>query len=327
MDTKDLVAGQSLIESISKAIEKADLYVVALSPEALTSKWVHHELNMALSLETTRGRPKVLPVLLADTQLPPVLAGRLYVDLRHSLDEAKPKLKQAVEAYLGAKKMAQLKPRGKEVALVVSSVRFRLEDETVKYYGGITPHVATEEEVREEVAHLVRVLRKRANGILLNFIPASEMDFSSKDFRFPNGNLTERVIEVGGDIIGTLKMRAIVEVEVLNPEERKLRDLVSTKLESLGVSKVVYSFLLSPPLPDLPQRSLERLQLSYVILGWDPDEGAEVELPGDLKLSVRCTEEEIQVGLETKYRFQFQKRAKEFSVRDFVDWLLKENGS
>jgi len=326
MDTKDLLAGESIIDAVSKAIEKSDLYVVALSPEAIKSQWVRHELNTALTLETTRGRPKVLPVLVAHTQLPAALAGRLYIDATHSFDEAKPKLKQSVESYLGAEAITQVAPGKPEAALLISSVRLRLEAETVRYYGGIM-HDETKEGVQQEAADLVRGLRKRANGILLNFIPASEMDFSSRYFRFPNGNLTERIVEIGGDIVGTLKMRSIVEVEVLNPEERKLADLVSTKLASLGVSKVVYSFLLSPPHPDLPQRSLERLQADHVILGWDPDEGAEVELPDDLKLSVRCTEEEIQIGLETKYPFLFEKRAKEFSVRGFVDWILKDKGS
>lgn len=326
MDTKDLLAGETIIDAVSKAIEKSDLYVVALSPESLKSQWVRHELNTALTFETTRGRPKVLPVLVADTQLPPALAGPLYIDATRSFDEAKHKLKQSVESYLGTEAAAQVAPAKQDAALLISSVRLRLEDETVKYYGGIT-YDETKQGVQQEATDLIRGLRKRANGILLNFIPASEMDFNSKYFRFPNGNLTERIVETDGDIVGTLKMRSIVEVEVLNPEERKLADLVSTKLASLGVSRVVYSFLLSPPRPDLPQRSLERLQEAHVILGWDPDEGAEVELPDDLKLTVRCTVEEIQIGLETKYAFLFEKRAKEFSVRGFVDWILKDKGS
>jgi hypothetical protein len=111
-------------------------------------------------------------------------------------------------------------------------------------------------------------------------------------------------------------------VEVLNPDEDRLSKLISSKLESLGVARAVYTFFLSPPVPKLPQITLERLQEKYVILGWGPEYGAEVELPDDLKLSVRCTEEEITIAIETEYQFQFEERAKEFSVRKFVDWLL-----
>lgn len=322
MDTAELVAGQSIVETISTAIEKADLYVVCLSPQAVQSQWVHHELNIALTLETTRGRPKVLPVMVAKTSLPATLAGRLYIDLTESLDQAKPKIKRSVETLLGEGAVAPLGPEPEEQHVLISSVRLQLQDETTKYYGGLT-HDHEKSDVQEEATELLGALRRRANGILLNFISASEMDFDSRYFKFPNGNLTERIEDIEGPIIGTISKRAIIEVEVLNPQEKKLAELVSSRLEHLGVGRVAYSFVLSPPVPGFPQRTLKRLQDAYVILGWDPDQGAEVELPNELRLSVRCTEEEVNVALETKYRFQLEKRAKEFSVRDFVNRLLK----
>lgn len=319
MHTKDHEARSIPADAIIAAMQKADLYTVALSPEALTSRWVQSELRTAL--KTSGGPQKVRAILLASAPLPHDLAELPHINLIGSLHGAKPTLMESVETYLGAKQTGDVGSRTEEPPLVISSVRLRLEDETNKCYGEIVAHAATRDEVQQEAAALVRKLRRRANGILLNFIPASELYFSSEYF-FPNGNLTERVVEIEGDFLGTLKMRAIVEVEVLNPEERRLADLVSTKLESLDVGKVVYTFFLSPPRPDLPQRSLERLQQSHVILGWDPKDGAEVELPDDLKLFVRCTEEEIQIGLETRYRFQLQRKVNEFSVRDFVDSIL-----
>jgi hypothetical protein len=331
MGPKDLGSGQPKIDAISKIVEKSDLYVVGLSPEALKSYWVNHELKVALSLESTRGRPKVLPVLLADRPLPTPLRGRVCVDLTRSLAEAKPELKQCLENYFGADAIAHVAPTEGEAELFLFSVRFCLQATTVKYYG--VPGVATEEEVRHEAAELVRKLRKRAIGTLLNFIRGSDIDFSELNFNaqyswFPNGNLTDHFVEIEGDFTGSLKMCSIVEVEVLNPEERKLADLVSRKLDSLGVTKVIYSFLLSPPRSHLPQRSVDRLQAAYVITGYDLDEGAELELQDDISLSVRCTEEEIEIALEKKRPFlSLSKLAKEFSVRDFVDWLLKDKGS
>jgi hypothetical protein len=108
----------------------------------------------------------------------------------------------------------------------------------------------------------------------------------------------------------------------------KLRPVVIVQADNLqtGLPQVIVAMItsaLSPPMPDLPQRTLRRLQDDYVILGWDPDQGAEVELPDDLRLSMRCTQEEISIGVETKYRFQFEKRAKEFSARGFLDRLLR----
>lgn len=324
MDTKDLVAGQPIIEKVSEAISKSALYVVCLSPAALSSQWVTHELNTALTLETTQGRPKVLPIMVAKSELPAMLSGRLYVDMTGTLDEAKEKLRHAIETYLEKEAIEQIEKAPMERQLVISSARLELQKETAKYYGGLT-HDHNKDDVQEEAVDLLKSLRRRAHGVLLNFVSASEMDLSSRYPKFPNGDLSKRVEDIEGPIIGTVSKRAIVEVEVLNPNEERLAKLIPSKLESLGVAKATYSFFLSPPVPAFPQRALERLQEKYIILGWDPEHGAEVELPDDLKLTLRCTEEEITVALETKYRFQFEKRAKEFSVRDFVDWLLEES--
>ncbi len=50
------------------------------------------------------------------------------------------------------------------------------------------------------------------------------------------------------------------EVQVLNPDEERFGKIMSSKLESLDVARVTYSFLLSPPISGLPQMVLERLQ-------------------------------------------------------------------
>lgn len=178
-------------------------------------------------------------------------------------------------------------------------------------------------EVQEEAEELLKLLRKQANGILLNFIQASEMDFSVPYPKFPNGEVSGRIRDIPGPFDGSIRKQATVQIELLNPDEKRLNKLMSSNLETLGVSRVIYSFLLSPPISNLPQYILEQLQANYVILGWEPDSGAEIEMPDDLKLSVSCTEESITIAIETKYQFQFEKRAKGFLVRNFVEWLLK----
>lgn len=322
MDTKELVAGETIIEKVSDAISKSDLYLVCLSPTSLSSQWVNHELNVALTLETTKGRPKVLPIMVAKSELPAMLSGRVYVDMTGSLNQAKQNLKRAIETHLEQKAMEQIKKAPTDRQIVISSVRLMLQEETAKCYGGFV-HDFNKEDVHEEAVALIKSLRRKANGVLLNFISASEMDFKSSYPKFPNGNISERIEDTQGPFNGSVSKQAIVEVEVLNPDEKRLSELVSSKLESLGVAKVVYSFFLSSPIPNLPQATLEKLQERYVILGWDPEYGAEVELPDDLKLAVKSSEEEITVAIETKYKFQFEEQAKKFSVRKFIDWLLE----
>jgi hypothetical protein len=323
MDTKEMAAGQTIVEQVSNAIAKSDLYLVALSPAALSSKWVNHELNTALTLELSKGRPRVLPVVIAKAEIPAAIRSRLYVDIAGTLDAGKPALRKAVAAYLpeaGIDAGVQLKKEPSELTL--ASVVLQLRSETKKYYGGAYGESHTKEEVKEEAVDQLKALRRKANGILLNFISASEMDFSSPRPKFPNGELSEDILDGTGEFVGTFTKQAVVDVEIVNPDEKRLNDLVSSKLESLGVSRAAYTFLLAPPVPELPQQAVNRLQKEYVILGWDPEQGADVELPDDLKLSVACSDERIRVGIETKYQFQFERRAKEFSVRQFVMWLV-----
>lgn len=108
-------------------------------------------------------------------------------------------------------------------------------------------------------------------------------------------------------------MKAIVEVEVLNPKESKVNELISSKLSRFGASRATYVFAVSPPIQGLAHRTLERLQERYVILGWDSVRGVDIELPDDLQISIRCTDKQIAIALETKYTFQMESRTKAFS--------------
>jgi hypothetical protein len=324
MDTKELYAGETVIESISRAIETADMYVVALSDSSLNSKWVAHELNTALSLEVTQGHPHVVPVLLTKVAVPAVLQSKLYLDLADiGLSATGQRLLESLRRKFPELTIKESKAEPDIPSIQLGSVTLQLRQQTNKSYGGPLGDAFSKKEVEAEASDLVRELRRRANGVLLNFVQASEMDFSSPHPRFPNGEIISYTSDSGGEFVGTISKKAIVEVRVLSPDEKKLAELVSTKLESLGVNRATYSFLLSTPISGLAQRALSKLQNSYVLLGWDPNDGADVELPDDLRLSVFCDDETIRLSVETKYSFQFQKRAKEFSVREFVGWLVK----
>jgi hypothetical protein len=235
LDTKELKGGDSLIEAVSDAISTANAYVVCLSPASVQSPWVRHELSVALALETEQGKPKVLPVLLAKTDIPAMLAGRMYVDISTSFDAGRESIRRFVDANF-----AELGTTSEKVAdhpqLQIASVELELTKETVKSYGGFSSE-DTRRNVEEEAAELVRALRRRANGVLLNFVPVTQMDLESRYFTFPNGEITTRTEDRAGDFSGTVGQRAVVAVQVLNPDERKLEELVSSKLESLGVSK------------------------------------------------------------------------------------------
>jgi hypothetical protein len=323
LDTEDLVGGDSMgdsmIEKISGAIERADVYVVCISPRAVASKWVRHELNTALTLELTRGRPRVLVVLIEPADLPAQLVTRLYIDATASVDAAREPLRRALEGIVGAERVLA-EQDAVPPAVWISSAQFRLFDDTTRSYGApFGEH--NRHLVREEALALLSVLRRKANGILLNFISARDLDWTDPRFKFPNGEVTEHIEEVPGSFDGTIVNRAVVDVEVINPKEEQLGKLVSSQLAALGVLRVGYQFSLRPPDEGFPARALQRLQDEYAILSWDPESGAEVALPDDLRVVVRAAPEEVAVALETRYPFQLETRAQQFSIRDFVNWL------
>lgn len=322
MDINEMVAGQKIINEISEAVSKADLYFVFLSNNSIKSNWVMHELNTAITLETTTGRPIVIPIVLEQCEFPICLRDRIYIDSTGSFAQTKEKIKKAVITYsepLGIDIIEQKSSDKKE--LILSSVKLELQAETEKYFGGMDC-AFSQTDVDEEAKGLIKNLRRRANGVLLNFIDVGEMDFSSPYPKFPNGEYAERIKEVAGVFSGTIAKQAIVEVQILNPDMEKLINLISTKLEKLGVRKVSYSFVLSPSVDKLAEKVLQKIQKNYIILGWDYDQGAEVELPDDLILCVWCNDEQIKLSLETKYKFQLESRAKDFSINGFIDWLL-----
>ncbi len=322
MDTKDLEPGASIIEHLSTAIERSDLYLVALSASALASRWVAHELNTALTLEITKGRPLVLPIMLSKVDPPVAIRSRLYVDLSGaSLEDSRVRIEAALRERLPTLRLAKTVQLGKEVRFGLAEVVMELREETHKCYGGLAEN-HSHEEVDAEAEDIAGSLRRRAHGVLLNFVAASDMDFTSPQPRFPNGEVATAFRDVGGHFVGSTSREAIVSVRVLNPDEAKLSELVSSKLSSLGVARASYTFLIVPAIKSLAQLTLEKLQRAYVITSWDRTNGAEIELPNELKLSVFAEDDRIRITIETHYAFEFQRRAKEFSVRDFAAWLV-----
>jgi hypothetical protein len=82
-DEAELKPGDSLIQRLQTAIDNTDYLVVLLSPSSVSSAWVQRELNSVL-VEEIKGRHlKVVPVMIADCEVPRFLMDRIYIDLRH----------------------------------------------------------------------------------------------------------------------------------------------------------------------------------------------------------------------------------------------------
>ena len=79
IDEAELRVGDSLVSRIAAAIDQARFLAAILSPTSVALD--KEELQQALTMQIG-GKPlTVLPVLLADCELPGFLRTRLYVDL------------------------------------------------------------------------------------------------------------------------------------------------------------------------------------------------------------------------------------------------------
>ena len=81
-DDQEIKVGDSIVAKISEGLRDSDYLVVVLSKVSVTSSWVQEELNAALMNQISDKGGVVLPVLIEDCELPPLLRNRLYADFR-----------------------------------------------------------------------------------------------------------------------------------------------------------------------------------------------------------------------------------------------------
>jgi len=81
-DEWELAVGDSLIEAISRGIDRSSWLAVVLTPHSVSSAWVQKELSAALARELAKKKVYVLPILLSDCRVPTFLRDKVYADFR-----------------------------------------------------------------------------------------------------------------------------------------------------------------------------------------------------------------------------------------------------
>jgi glycosyltransferase involved in cell wall biosynthesis/tetratricopeptide (TPR) repeat protein len=91
-DEREIKVGDSIVEGISRGLRDSEYLMVVLSKSSVSSRWVREELNTTLTDQLSGKGGVVLPVLIEDCEIPPLLKGRLYADFRGDFDTAVDKL-------------------------------------------------------------------------------------------------------------------------------------------------------------------------------------------------------------------------------------------
>lgn len=81
-DKLDLRVGDSITGGINEGLASSKYFLIVLSKSSVGSRWVTEELNAALMEQVARGGTFLLPVLIEDCEVPPLLRHRRYADFR-----------------------------------------------------------------------------------------------------------------------------------------------------------------------------------------------------------------------------------------------------
>jgi tetratricopeptide (TPR) repeat protein len=82
LDSYEIGFGQNIVSRINEGLANSDFVLFFLSPESLKSRWVEEEWSTAYWSQVNSGNTRLIPVLIGDSQPPPILANKKYVDLR-----------------------------------------------------------------------------------------------------------------------------------------------------------------------------------------------------------------------------------------------------
>ena len=79
IDEGELRVGDSLVQSISEALDQVDFVVALVSPASLGSDWCRKEISLAMTGEVKRQGVTVMPLRVGDVEMPPTLKDKVHL--------------------------------------------------------------------------------------------------------------------------------------------------------------------------------------------------------------------------------------------------------
>lgn len=100
LDEQRIRVGDSIPERIAQGLAESDYFLIAVSARSSDSPWVQRELNSALVGEIEKRKTTILPLKLDDSEMPGVIADKLYADFSRSYRSGLQKLLAALKEPL-----------------------------------------------------------------------------------------------------------------------------------------------------------------------------------------------------------------------------------
>lgn len=100
LDEHSIRVGDCIVSKVEEGVTAADYVVVALSPNSVNSGWVEREWKTKYWDEVSARRTYVLPVLLADCEIPIFLKTKKYADFRKNYAVGLAQLSTAIDPLI-----------------------------------------------------------------------------------------------------------------------------------------------------------------------------------------------------------------------------------
>jgi hypothetical protein len=88
-----IAAGEGIASKVEVALDRAEYVLVLLSRHALQSGWVRREIDVRLMMDLAAGRESIIPLLVDNVPVPPLLRSVKWIDFRSSFTEGIEQLK------------------------------------------------------------------------------------------------------------------------------------------------------------------------------------------------------------------------------------------
>lgn len=95
-DEWEIAAGDSIVEQINTGLTGASHFIILWSAHSSSSHWVRRELASTLAHSIAQGHPRVVPIVLDDTPLPPLIADLKYIPYHGGTEPDRAELIRAI---------------------------------------------------------------------------------------------------------------------------------------------------------------------------------------------------------------------------------------
>jgi hypothetical protein len=99
IDEWEIAAGESLIERIQSAIQRASVLIAVFSKPAVESIWCKREVTAGIQRELEDKRVVVVPALIEDCEIPLFLRDKKFADFRTDFDAGLETLRTAIAKF------------------------------------------------------------------------------------------------------------------------------------------------------------------------------------------------------------------------------------